>query len=175
MKTLLIAAMAALVITGCKEEGNPTDSTTAASGVHGATVSVPTGSDGLTVEQRNVKERLLVDNKPGAIKHLYVISAYSGQVHPLFHSEREGHVKRQAAASAYANGCRRIRRKLQRYDGRKNRRSAGRRRHLWLLGGLPILVGLQGRVPSDLPAGWVHHPSQRPADSRQERNYQRGD
>lgn len=50
------------------------------SGVTKATATVNAGSDGLTVEQRNIKDRLTDDNKPGAIKHLYVISAYSGQV-----------------------------------------------------------------------------------------------
>jgi hypothetical protein len=39
-----------------------------------------TGTDGLTVEQRNIRDRLKIDNLPGSIKHLYVISAYSGQV-----------------------------------------------------------------------------------------------
>jgi hypothetical protein len=51
-----------------------------ASGVAKAEVKVPIGSDGLTAEQRNVRDRLVADNKPGAIKHLYVISPYSGQV-----------------------------------------------------------------------------------------------
>lgn len=54
--------------------------TQSSSGVTKATVKVPTGSDGLTTEQRNVGERLVMDNKVGSIKHLYVISAYSGQV-----------------------------------------------------------------------------------------------
>lgn len=54
--------------------------TTSASGVQKANVQVAVGNDGLTVEQRNVKQRILEDNKPGAIKHLYVISPYSGQV-----------------------------------------------------------------------------------------------
>lgn len=40
---------------------------------------VKTGTDGLTVEQRNIKDRLILDNLPGSIKHLYVVSAYSGQ------------------------------------------------------------------------------------------------
>jgi len=53
---------------------------TSASGVSKTTVRLKTGSDGLTIEQRNVKERLKIDNKVGAIKHLYVISPYSGQV-----------------------------------------------------------------------------------------------
>lgn len=60
------------------------------SGISKATVSVSTGSDGLTVEQRNVRDRLTADNKPGSIKHLYVISAYSGQV--LIYSTVRGKV-----------------------------------------------------------------------------------
>lgn len=50
------------------------------SGVNKASVRVHVGSDGLTTEQRNIAMRLEIDNTPGAIKHLYVISAYSGQV-----------------------------------------------------------------------------------------------
>lgn len=49
-----------------------------------------TGADGLTNEQRNVGKRLTEDNKPGAIKHLYVISPYSGQV--LIYSTVQGKV-----------------------------------------------------------------------------------
>ena len=41
---------------------------------------VRTDEKGHTVEQRNIMERLKMDNTPGAIKHLYVISAFSGQV-----------------------------------------------------------------------------------------------
>ena len=50
------------------------------SGVGKATVQIPVGADGLTTEQRNIRDRLVEDNKVGSIKHLYVISAYSGQV-----------------------------------------------------------------------------------------------
>ncbi|MDO8574679.1 MAG: hypothetical protein Q7R61_00130 [bacterium] len=64
--------------------------TKSSSGVQKASVQVRTGADGLTVEQRNVKERLAEDNKPGSIKHLYVISAYSGQV--LIYSTVRGKV-----------------------------------------------------------------------------------
>lgn len=60
----------------CSSPARPVSS----SGVSKASVHVPTGADGLTAEQRNIRDRLLEDNKPGAIKHLYVISAYSGQV-----------------------------------------------------------------------------------------------
>jgi hypothetical protein len=51
---------------------------------------VATGSDGLTTEQRNINERIKMDNKVGAIKHLYVISAYSGQT--LIYSTVKGKV-----------------------------------------------------------------------------------
>lgn len=50
------------------------------SGIKKATVTVPTDPDGHSIEQKNIMNRLLVDNKPGSIKHLYVISAMSGQV-----------------------------------------------------------------------------------------------
>jgi len=59
------------------------DDTNATSNANGQVqqqdVAVKTQANGLTTEQNNVKNRLLEDNKPGAIKHLYVISAYSGQ------------------------------------------------------------------------------------------------
>lgn len=64
------------ILAGC-EIRQPAQSS---SGVTKLTVKVPTNSDGQTVEQLNVRDRLLEDNKPGSIKHLYVISAYSGQV-----------------------------------------------------------------------------------------------
>jgi hypothetical protein len=41
---------------------------------------VKTDEKGHTIEQRNIMERLKTDNTPGAIKHLYVLSAFSGQV-----------------------------------------------------------------------------------------------
>jgi prepilin-type N-terminal cleavage/methylation domain-containing protein len=55
-----------------------------------ATAKVTVGSDGMTTEQRNIKKRLEEDNKPGVIKHLYLISAYSGQV--IFYSTVDGKV-----------------------------------------------------------------------------------
>lgn len=61
------------------------------SGTTMATVNkVMTGPDGLTVEQHNISSRIAMDSKPGAIKHLYVISAYSGQV--LIYSTVRGKV-----------------------------------------------------------------------------------
>lgn len=50
------------------------------SGVKQAQVQVKTDTAGHTTEQNNVTKRYEVDNLPGSIKHLYIISAYSGQV-----------------------------------------------------------------------------------------------
>ncbi|MEK7498668.1 MAG: hypothetical protein AAB611_02285 [Patescibacteria group bacterium] len=85
ISALVLIAFAVFVCTGC--DGSPARS---ASGVNKADVKVPTGADGLTIEQRNVGERLNADNKLGSIKHLYVISAYSGQV--LIYSTVRGKV-----------------------------------------------------------------------------------
>ena len=60
------------------------------SGVKKADVQIHTGQDGLTTEQRNVMNRIKMDNLSGSIKHLYVISAYSGQV--LIYSTVQGKV-----------------------------------------------------------------------------------
>ncbi len=60
------------------------------SGVTQTSVQITTGSDGLTTEQRNVRDRLLEDNKPGALKHLYVVAPNSGQV--LIYSTVKGKI-----------------------------------------------------------------------------------
>lgn len=80
MKTSLLAFSLFVVLACTAEDCTPPPPPTSSSGVRAADVKIETGSDGLTVEQRNVKQRLVEDNKPGSIKHLYVISAYSGQV-----------------------------------------------------------------------------------------------
>lgn len=78
MKLAAAVSIAMLVVlAGCDIPREPPQS---ASGVKKATVQIPTNPDGLTAEQQNIRERLLEDNKPGSVKHLYVISAYSGQV-----------------------------------------------------------------------------------------------
>jgi hypothetical protein len=81
-----LAILAALFVAGC----DPISSPVSDSGVNKASVSVPVGPDNLTIEQRNVRDRLLADNKPGSIKHLYVMSPYSGQV--LIYSTVRGKV-----------------------------------------------------------------------------------
>ena len=85
MKASILVVLALFVLTACRD--NPPVS---ASGVSKASVDVPVGPDGLTSEQRNIKVRLLEDNRPGAIKHLYVISAWSGDV--LIYSTVKGKV-----------------------------------------------------------------------------------
>lgn len=77
-KYLSLLSLAALVTlsTSCLEEQQAVST----SGASKKTVEVVTDGDGWTVEQRNVAERLKRDNIVGAIKHLYIISPYSGQV-----------------------------------------------------------------------------------------------
>lgn len=50
------------------------------SGVTKATVKVKTDANGHTAEQVNIMDRLTRDNEVGSLKHLYVISSYTGDV-----------------------------------------------------------------------------------------------
>lgn len=50
------------------------------SGVTKASVKVATDTNGNTIEQKNIVERLKRDNEKGSIKHLYIISSFSGDV-----------------------------------------------------------------------------------------------
>jgi hypothetical protein len=96
----LTAAVVAFALRHNKADDNPV----ALSGVREAAASVSVGPDGLTNEQRNVRDRLAEDSKPGAIKHLYVFSAYSGQA--LLYSTVKGKVtssgKRLSPYTVYA-------------------------------------------------------------------------
>lgn len=74
---LITLLLSSLLFTSCLEEGQPK---TASGSVSKKTVEVKTDADGWTVEQKNIAKRLERDNIAGAIKHLYVISPYSGQV-----------------------------------------------------------------------------------------------
>lgn len=85
MKKLLISIVIVVAVCGCS---TPVQSI---SGTKMATVDeVTLNSKGNTVEQQNIIDRVAMDNKPGSIKHLYVISAYSGQV--LIYSTVRGKV-----------------------------------------------------------------------------------
>jgi hypothetical protein len=88
MKFFTLGFAALMFLAGNQDSCTPQPE--AASGVQKITTTVQTGSDGLTVEQRNVRDRLAMDNKPGSIKHLYVISSFSGQV--LLYSTVRGKV-----------------------------------------------------------------------------------
>lgn len=90
LSSLLLAAVLSIAAT----DENCAPPAASSSGLSRATVTVKPGSDGLSVEQRNVRDRLAADNKPGSIKHLYVISAYSGQV--LIYSTVRGKVTSSA-------------------------------------------------------------------------------
>jgi len=75
MKKILIPIIVAACFASCGPATPKTDG-----GVERKTVSVQTDASGWTVEQKNIAERYKIDNTPGAVKHLYVISPYSGQV-----------------------------------------------------------------------------------------------
>lgn len=76
------------------------------SGVTKATTAVHTDADGKTIEQENIIERLKRDNQPGSIKHLYIISSYTGDV--LQYSTVKGKVtsgsKRLSPKTVNGNG-----------------------------------------------------------------------
>jgi len=77
---IALAACSLLILAGCGESPADNNNVKSSSGVHQAQVKVQVGSDGLTVEQRNVSRRLKQDSTPGAFEYLYVVSPYSGQV-----------------------------------------------------------------------------------------------
>jgi hypothetical protein len=61
--------------TGCEGTQQVSDS-----GVSKATTQIKTDLNGNTVEQKNIIDRLQRDNDLGSLKHLYVISSFSGDV-----------------------------------------------------------------------------------------------
>lgn len=82
MKNAIIALLFVFVV-GCGEDfsgvrSKPTPRSD--SGVSKASASAKVQASGLTIEQENIKARLELENKPGSIKHLYIVSAYSGDV-----------------------------------------------------------------------------------------------
>jgi uncharacterized protein YcfL len=82
-----LSVLALLLVAGCESVPPPVTDGTTASGV---VVKTDKTSEGLTIEQQNIRDRLVADNKPGSIKHLYVISPCSGQV--LIYSTVRGKV-----------------------------------------------------------------------------------
>jgi hypothetical protein len=80
-KFALLALVPVAVLFMGAEDACFNKSVQSVSGTKMATVGkVDTNTKGLTTEQQNITDRIKMDNKVGAIKHLYVVSAYSGQV-----------------------------------------------------------------------------------------------
>ena len=78
------------------------------SGANKAQTKISLDLNGNSIEQNNIIQRLRVDNTPGSIKHLYIISVYSGEV--MIYSTVKGKVTSSgkrlspANASSAANG-----------------------------------------------------------------------
>lgn len=78
MKNIFIALITLLFLSSCV---NPADRQQKSdSGVTKATVKLKRSGDGLTTEQRNISQKLVKDNEVGGVKHLYIISSYTGDV-----------------------------------------------------------------------------------------------
>lgn len=78
MKSIFVAALIIVSITSCGDL--TTNQQQSDSGVTKASTAVQTDANGKTIEQENIIERLKRDNQPGSIKHLYIISSYTGDV-----------------------------------------------------------------------------------------------
>ena len=94
-KFFILAILSAFVFACCPScsefsQGFNEQNVQSSSGVKKATADVKVQASGLTVEQENVKMKLERENMPGAVKHLYVISAMSGQV--IIYSTVDGKV-----------------------------------------------------------------------------------
>lgn len=90
MKQFALASLvllALLTLDGCEatsRNGDPEPQ------VKQVIAKVDVDSSGMTTEQRNVSRRLKEDNKPGAIKYLYIVSPFTGDV--IFQSTVKGKV-----------------------------------------------------------------------------------
>ena len=73
----IATVMLLVLISSCNIE---TPQQVSDSGAVKATVKVQTDQNNNTVEQKNIMERLKRDNEIGSIKHLYIISSFSGDV-----------------------------------------------------------------------------------------------
>jgi hypothetical protein len=86
---LMVIFLATAMLAGCDELQQQQEA--AATGkVTQKSAHVQTDADGFTVEQHNVARRIEADNEPGSIKHLYLISPYTGDV--LLYSAVKGKV-----------------------------------------------------------------------------------
>jgi hypothetical protein len=78
MKKFLV--LLAISVLGVSCDMSPAKQQESDSGVKKASVKIQTDLDGVTAEQRNIIERLKRDNEVGSIKHLYIVSSYTGDV-----------------------------------------------------------------------------------------------
>jgi hypothetical protein len=76
-KVMSVLMFALVLMSGSCEDDRQQKSD---SGATKATTKIQTDAEGHTTEQKNIIERLQRDNKVGEVKHLYVISSYSGDV-----------------------------------------------------------------------------------------------
>lgn len=104
MKSVFSILFVTALFISCNDDGSSQQKSD--SGVTKASVAVKTDASGKTIEQENIIERLKRDNEPGSIKHLYVISSYTGDV--LQYSTVKGKVtsgsKRLSPKTVNGNG-----------------------------------------------------------------------
>ena len=81
----IVLTLCLLVSLGCSGEES-----VSATGVSIASAILETDENGHTVEQNNILRRYEMDNKQGSVKHLYIISAMSGQT--ILYSTVDGKV-----------------------------------------------------------------------------------
>ena len=79
MKRLFFVGLCVLFV-GCDFGNTEYKEPQSKSGVTKATVKIKTDENGFTVEQKNIGRRLKIDNESGSIKHLYIVSSYTGDV-----------------------------------------------------------------------------------------------
>lgn len=77
MKKLLFFLSISVLLFSCTIDTQEAESD---SGVKKATIAVKTDINGHTTEQVNYMERVKRDNEVGNVKHLYIISSYTGDV-----------------------------------------------------------------------------------------------
>lgn len=80
MKKLPIIFAALLILASCDQPQQQPQQQKSDSGVQKASTTIKTDDKGQTIEQSNIIKRLERDNQPGSIKHLYIISSYTGDV-----------------------------------------------------------------------------------------------
>ncbi len=79
-----------LIFASCIDSSYINGQPKSASNINRTVTEVKTDEQGRTVEQNNIINRYKLDNEIGSIKHLYIMSAYSGQV--LIYSTVKGKV-----------------------------------------------------------------------------------